>query len=507
MARNQRVTQTAFGKLNQNVNAQDGEIESMKNISVTEYPVLTARPDRYAKSFPRGSEEGATIDLLGTDGEELFWVSHATNDKGERNTELRFYGESAASWTSVGNFPISDYAVLGKTIFLVGEGFNLIFDKGTYSMTYDLLKEGSAKTWGLDYVCSVNNRMWGCTRSGQIYASKLGDARNWRTYDGLSTDSWSLDMSVSTNEPFTGCAVLNSRPVFFTETKCVTVYGDYPSTFSTYTNEIYGVMDGCHRSIAEVNGYLYYLSRWGFVRYNSGGSTIISEDLLCSPIRIGDAENTIPPCCAGTDGRVYHACLHTGGYEAYGDELTYKNYVYDTFTGLWAMEDEKPFSFYCRQGRNLYALGAGTLHEAKAAEEEGERQLAYLLRGDMPVLTMMSDGFLPVDDSADTDHIITFAPMYETDEEGTARKWLKYIRLRMWIQTGACLTVRVYYDGNYEPGMEYMEYTKVIPSGGGGTRLFEIPCPNTNCDCYKIQISVNREFRLMAMSREYENMR
>lgn len=503
MARNQRVTQTAFGKLNQNVNAQDGEIENMKNISVTEYPVLTVRPDRYAREFAGSSENGFKVHMLGTDGATLFWVAE-TYVEAKRHYALWVYGEEKPVYENDATWAPKDYAVMGKTLFLVGTS-QVVFNMSTKKVVKIVMP--STEPGGIppmDYVCSVNNRIWGCTRDGQIYASKLGDATAWTTFDGLSTDSWSLDMSVSTNEPFTGCAVLNSRPVFFTETKCVTVYGDYPSTFSTYTNEIYGVMDGCHRSIAEVNGYLYYLSRWGFVRYNSGGSTIISEDLSCSPIRIGDAENTIPPCYAGTDGRVYHACLHTGGYEAYGDELTYKNYVYDTFTGLWAMEDEKPFSFYCRQGRNLYALGAGTLHKAKAEEEEGERQLAYLLRGDMPVLTMMSDGFLPVDDSAGTDHIITFAPMYETDEEGTARKWLKYIRLRMWIQTGACLTVRVYYDGNYEPGMEY---TKVIPRGGGGTRLFEIPCPNTNCDCYKIQISVNREFRLMAMSREYENMR
>lgn len=498
MARNQRVIQTAFGKLNQNVNAQDGEIKSMKNISVTEYPVLTARPDRYARDLPESSENGFTVNMLGTDGSTLFWVAE-TYVAAIRHFALWAYGERKPVYESDATWAPKDYATMGKTLFISGATHVVINMSTKKVVKEDAPSTNPGRIPPMDYVCSVNNRMWGCTRGGKIYASKLGDATAWTTFDGLSTDSWSLDMSVSVNEPFTGCAVLNSHPVFFTETKCVTVYGDYPSTFSTYTDEIYGVMDGCHRSIAEVNGYLYYLSRWGFVRYNSGGSTIISEDLSCSSIRIGDEGNTIPPCYAGSDGRVYHACLHTRGYEAYGDKPTYKNYVYDTFTGLWAMEDDKPFSFYCRQGRDLYAIGTGILPET--AEE---KQLIYLLRGDMPVSTMMNDGFFPMDDMADTDHIITFAPMYETSEEGTARKWLKFIRLRMWIPTGACLTVRVYYDGNYEPDMEY---TKVIPRGGGRAGLFEIPCPNTNCDCYQIQISVNTEFRLMAMSREYEVMR
>lgn len=505
MARNQRVIQTSIGKLNQTVNAQDGEITHMENVSVTEYPVIASRPDRYAKAFPSGAEEGATIDLLGTDGSELFWVSHTTNDKGERNTELWFYGESAASWTSVGNFPISNYAVLGKIIFFAGEGFNLIFDKGTYSMTFDLLNEGSANTWGLDYVCSVNNRMWGCTRSGQIYASKLGNATDWKTYDGLSTDSWHLDMSAAVNEPFTGCAALNSRPVFFTETKCVTVYGDYPSTFSTYTDEIYGVMDGCHYSIAKVNGYLYYLSRWGFVRYNSGGSTVISEDIACEPIRIGDTSNTLPPCHAGTDGRVYHACVHVGGYEAYGDEPTYINYVYDTFTGLWAIEDGKPFSFYCRQGRDLYAFGTGTLPEETGYGNE-EMQLIYYVRGDMPTDTLMSDMMYPVDDMVNTEHAITFAPIYETDEEGTSRKWLKFIRLRMILEPFSVVKVSVSYDNGQTPNTEFT-YTASGGRHAGGRTLIEVPCVNTNCDSYQISIRVNTAFKLLAVSREYEIMR
>lgn len=503
MARNQRVIQTSIGRLNQTVNAQDGEIQSMKNISVTEYPVIASRPDRYAKAFPGSDETGFKATMLGTDGSSLFWIAETLRDA-KRHFALWFYGAKGAAYETDATLAPCDYAVMGKTILFTGTQ-HLLFNTATGEATAVNPSDDVGGIPYMDYVCSVNNRMWGCTRSGQIYASKLGDATSWKAYDGLSTDSWSLDMSVSVNEPFTGCAVLNSRPVFFTETKCVTVYGDYPTTFSTYTNEIYGVMDGCHRSIAEVNGYLYYLSRWGFVRYNSGGSAVISSDIACAPIRIGDTSNTLPPCHAGTDGRVYHACVHTGGYEAYGDQPTYINYVYDTFTGLWAVEDEKPFSFYCRQGRDLYALGTGIL-PAELGYGDEERQLIYYIRGDMPTDTLMADMMYPVDDIADTEHVITFAPIYETDEEGTARKWLKFIRLRMILEPSSIVKVSVFYDNSQTTDTEFT----YVAGGGryaGGRTLIEVPCANTNCDSYRISIRVNTAFKLMAVSREYEIMR
>lgn len=484
MARNKLVIQTAIGKLNENINAQDGEIAYAENISVSEYPVIANRPCRYAKAFPSSDGTDFKISLLGTDGHSLFWIAETFLDA-KRHFALWFYGAGSASYDTDATLAPNDYAVMGKTILFVGTN-HLLFNTATGDATICSPSEDEGGIPHMDYVCSVNNRMWGCARDGQIYASALGDATAWTTYEGLSTDSWALDMSISLNEPFTGCAVLNSRPVFFTETKCVTVYGDYPSTFSTYTDEIYGVMDGCHYSISEVNGYLYYLSRWGFARYNTGGATIISEDLDISAIRLGDFENEIIPCFAGSDGRVYHACLHVSGYEGVDKALIWANYVYDTYTGLWAREDTAGFKYYCRQGRDMYALGIS----------DGR---LYYLRGDMPEGTLMMDQFQLVPCSNST---IEFAPIYEDAKKVTSRKWLKFLRLRMSVAFATAVRVQIFYDGSQSPDTDFTYTAKK-----SGWQLIEVPCANANCDSYKIKISVDGAFALRAMSREYEVMR
>jgi len=70
----------------------------------------------------------------------------------------------------------------------------------------------------MDYVVESNNRLWGCKYGlidgqvvNEIYASKLGDFRNWRCFMGLSTDSYAA--GVGTDGPFTGAISRSRRPL------------------------------------------------------------------------------------------------------------------------------------------------------------------------------------------------------------------------------------------------------------------------------------------------------
>ena len=75
----------------------------------------------------------------------------------------------------------------------------------------------------LDFVVECDNRLWGCHygkgQSGQIlneiYASRLGDFRNWRDYGGLADSSYAV--SRGSDGPYTGAAVLDGHPLFFKE--------------------------------------------------------------------------------------------------------------------------------------------------------------------------------------------------------------------------------------------------------------------------------------------------
>lgn len=72
----------------------------------------------------------------------------------------------------------------------------------------------------MDYVVESGNRLWGCKYgivNGQavnaIYASKLGDFKNWNCYAGLSTDSYAA--SRGSDGAFTGAGGLSGESVVF----------------------------------------------------------------------------------------------------------------------------------------------------------------------------------------------------------------------------------------------------------------------------------------------------
>lgn len=506
-ARNVRTAQLAIGRLNERRNAQDGDIQYMENLSVTSYPVIENRPNRYRKPF-LGSD-GSSIDvvMIGTDGSKLFSITKTQSTVEGITTTIYHFNYDILSQNpkmvvlpyGSGLESIKAYSVMGNRLLLAPIGVIIYLDKvGTSETTNKSLMGNETSeppieaTFPQDivFLCTVNNRMWGCTKSGQIYASKLGDAEQWLETDkNLTTDSWGLDMSVSVNETFTGCAVLNSRPVFFTETKAITIYGDYPTTFSTYTNEVYGIMEGCADSIAEINGDLYYLSRWGFVKYNSNGSTVISDDLNIVPMKYSESDNetwknTVSPCCAGSDGRVYFASVNQVG-----------NYTYDTSTGLWAREDSMRLSWFFRVSRNLFA-----------SSSDGDISYLYYLRGDMGE-DELYELFIPLDIEYEKNFSLEFAPIYEDYDDPLSRKWLKFIRFRVYMDApignkSATMRVRVFYDGskNAETDMTYK-------SDKSGWRMVEVPCRNSNCDSYRIRLDFNQDFVLRAISREYEILR
>lgn len=514
--RNDRAGQLVFGRLNEKKNAQDGEIASMRNLSVEEYPIIKGRETRIRKAFMSG-DAAQEIVLLGTDGAKIFSITKtATTSDGITATVYKFNYDILSDMPdsvtlSYGSDleKVTSYTVMGRKLLLAPIGILIDLDKTGSAEGFTNLKsyteDGATEATAvfpdnIVYLCTCNNRMWGCTTDGEIYASKLGDAVHWlSTSDGLTTDSWSVDMGVAVNEPFTGCAVFNSRPVFFTETKAVTVYGDYPTTFSTYTNEVYGVMEGCNGSIAEVNNSLYYMSRWGFIRYNSGGSYLISEDLDITPAqyRLSDYDtwrNTDLPCCAGTDGKVYMASVNCGG--------AWENYVYDTGTGLWAHEDETKFIQFLRVSRNLFAM----------SEDSGTDYL-YYLRGDMEELEKFSFAYDTAQPDSENeyekDFSLLFAPIFEDDDDDgfASKKWLKFLRLRVWLDAPignqtATMRVRVFYDGASDAGTD-VTYT----AKKSGWQMAEIPCGNSYCDSYSIQLDFNQDFCLRAVAREYEIVR
>ena len=128
----------------------------------------------------------------------------------------------------------------------------------------------------LDFVMEYNNRLWGCSGS-TIYASKLGDPTNWNYFNGLSMDSYAVD--VGSDGDFTGCAATPSHLVFFKDNVLHKLYGSKPSNYQTMDMKADGVQKGCENSLCLINGILYYKSRNGIMVYESGVPECISHVL------------------------------------------------------------------------------------------------------------------------------------------------------------------------------------------------------------------------------------
>lgn len=196
----------------------------------------------------------------------------------------------------------------------------------------------------MDFVVECGNRLWGC-RYGQnedggvlneIYASKLGDFRNWSCYMGLSTDSWTA--SRGTAAPFTGAAVLGGNPLFFREESLEKVYPSSAGAHQVQTFALEGVEAGSADSLVVIEERLYYKSRQGICVY--AGTLPQRISAAFGALRFTDGS-------AARHGRKYCISMTVvpvaeegpQGYTAPagGDRVCA---VYDIATGEWHPEDE-----------------------------------------------------------------------------------------------------------------------------------------------------------------------
>ena len=192
----------------------------------------------------------------------------------------------------------------------------------------------------MDFVVSCQNRLWGCRYGGvnELYASKLGDFRNWSAFDGLSTDSWRV--SRGQDGPFTGAAVLDGCPLFFRENGLEKVYPAAGGNHTVVTRSLCGIEAGSHKSAVVIRDRLYYNSPQGICRYSGTLPELVSGAL--GPEHWKNA-------VAGALGKLYYVF----------QELPHTErclFVLDTGTGVWYKEDELPLVQFWSSGTALYYL-------------------------------------------------------------------------------------------------------------------------------------------------------
>ena len=235
-----------------------------------------------------------------------------------------------------------------------GEGFYLVVrevdghELRFYENTFTIAENGDTETLSfkrempdLDFLCENENRLWGC-KGNTIYASKLGDVRNWNVFDGLASDSYAA--SVGSEGDFTGCVSYLGYPCFFKEESIYKVYGSKPSNFQVMGSANLGVAKGSGHSLAVAGETLFYLSRAGIVAYSGGIPQNIS-----AAFGTDRYQNAV----GGSDGRKYYVSMK--GPDGW------RIFVYDTEKSMWNAEDDTEAQAFEWSGGELYMAAGGKL--------------------------------------------------------------------------------------------------------------------------------------------------
>ena len=307
----------------------------------------------------------------------------------------------------------------------------------------------------MDYVTECNNRLWGCSsQNHEVYACKLGDPTNWRNYQNLASDAFS--MTVGSYGDFTGAASHLGYVLFFKEHMIHKVFGDKPSNFQLTDTNARGVQAGSHKSLCAMNETLYYHSPEGMAEYQgalpSDAGYALGHDQYRN-VRAGSCK-----------GRMW-ACMV--------DELGRHNlFTLDGKTGLWHKEDNLDAADFASVDGKMYALDAqGTIWCLNG-------------RGD------------PVYEDADAGRESLVPYMVETGELGMEdlyRKRLRKIQLRLEVDMDGSCDVDVKYDG-----MDWQTVYKV--EAGKSKRAIALPIIPRRCDRMKIRIKGWGMMRLYNMN-------
>lgn len=209
----------------------------------------------------------------------------------------------------------------------------------------------SRKMPNMDYVIESNNRLWGCRYGenadgeivNEIYASKLGDFKNWQTFQGITSDSYIA--SCGTDGAWTGAVNYLSRPVFFKENYIHTVYGAYPAQFNITNVAARGVQNGSDESIAILDEVVYYMSPEGICTYN--GSLPVNISAPLGDIRYHDVIG------CGYFGKYYAKMVDSSNQPCL--------MVYDSRRNIWHKENDENIIKLCAVDDNVYYITEGTL--------------------------------------------------------------------------------------------------------------------------------------------------
>lgn len=312
----------------------------------------------------------------------------------------------------------------------------------------------------MDYIIESGNRIWGCRYGenlkgdfvNEIYASALGDFKNWNKYTGISTDSYTA--SVGADGAFTGAITYQGKPTFFKENYVLRVYGTEPSNFQIQTSSIMGVQKGSWKSLAIVDDILYYKSVNGICMYD--GSVPVEITNIFGDVKYHDAVG------CGHNGK-YYVCMKD-------ENNTPHLFVYDTKKRVWTHEDNIEVKDFCSVGNVLYFIdGDNVLRTIEGNDNE-------------TVEWMLETG----------DIGLTYADSPMPDE-----KYVSRLLIRMAMTDGSRADIYTKYDS-------IGEWKHVTALTGRRLKSYNVPIRPHRCDHMRIKITGKGDVRIQSITKTFE---
>lgn len=453
------------------------------------------------------SVSDVTFNLCTVDGARLDVIAGAAAPENPKNGEywldtsatphtLKVYSETSAMWMSV----VTTYVKISATgIGAQFEQYDGVNISGIVKNSVKSLN-GSAILWAkdenyivvvgildteatqtveegavtiarkmpeMDFVIESGNRLWGCKYGmvdgktvNEIYASKLGDFRNWNCFMGISTDSYAA--SCGTDGQWTGAITHLGYPLFFKENCLHKVYGTAPSSYQIQTTACRGVQKGSDRSLAIVNEVLYYKSRGGVCAYDGSLPAEISSAF--------GGEIYSDAVGGGHRNKYYLSMKDSGG--------TWQLFVYDARLGVWHREDNTHAEAWCSCRDEMY----------------------YIDAADKKIRTVLGSGQKETDKilwKAETGNFVSVLSSSKYPDYAADKKYVGRLMLRMALEPGATMQAYVEYDSS---GV----WEQLWSMTGKNLQTFTFPVRPRRCDHFRLRLVGQGAAKLYSLTKTLE---
>ena len=360
------------------------------------------------------------------------------------------------------DYPTNDYIVVVGLV----DAVTTVSGEITFSRVFPLM----------DFVVESGNRLWGC-RYGQngngevvneIYASKLGDFKNWNCFQGISTDSYVA--SVGTDGAFTGAFTYLGYPTFFKENYLHKVYGQYPANFQVQSTECRGVQKGAGESLAVANEVLFYKSRNGVCMYDGSLPVEISYPFGGENYSAVDTDDNRPlwngASAGAINGKYYISMKSTSDGE-------WNLFVYDAEKKLWHREDNTHAKHFCACDGELYYVENNVIRTVNGTGT----------RDTLPIEWVAESG-------------IIYSQSQGVRKEYSQR-YLKRLIIRMMVEIGSRVIISIQYDSTGE-------WERVYSIVGTNMRSFGVPLKPKRCDHFRLRLEGKGNARVFSIVKMME---